>query len=386
MRPADNWRFPESRVKHLITLYFNQLIHGCRNVDCQNQNCASSVRFAHPGITPNQAAALAIELTINRADLCLPANSSSVSSTGMNNSQPPTGQEDGNTEDSNGESMMDTNEPSQGVCNAQTSTDDGSPSNHLVASSGASTTGPEETEDSFPPLMTPAEVTRLIMFLFDASENDDLNSSQLNEPTSGIITDEYSADHDNTLSSAFRGRNPLFSSPRASSSDSDALKSIKQSANQTSPTVSTSNTPLERESRKAGLSLNELQRAVDMGKKNGDWSCLIILLNSVFSSYEALSRSFLDSDPDFDTKYTNYTKTTDASSNASLCITSAKKLKHDNDGGIIQQCSVDDNTTTANNNNDGLTDHITKSTGDTSVEPTVNRCTSDPVPMEQDSK
>ncbi|KAH8876262.1 Ubiquitin-protein ligase E3A [Schistosoma japonicum] len=200
----------------------------------------------------------------------------------------------------------------------------------LAANSDVAISGPDD-DDSFRPLMTPAEVTRLIMFLFDASENDELNSSHLDEPTSAIITEDYSADHDNSLTSSFRNRNPLFGTSRESSSSSDTLKGLKTSTNQTNHTLSVS-ASVERECRKTGLSLAELQKAVETGKKNGEWSCLISLLNSVFSSYDALSSSFLDeSCVNIPTKqYTNDRKSTEIP-NLSLCSTSDNALKGQNE-------------------------------------------------------
>ncbi|KAK4471444.1 hypothetical protein MN116_004872 [Schistosoma mekongi] len=286
---------PESQVKNLITLYFNQLIHGCRNVTCQNRNCASSANFAHPGITPNQAAALAIELTVNRANLCLPTNTAS-SSTVMSN--PPDSHPEepkGNNGITDGGRPNEINETSS--CHSQGSSSSQATSGpslqELATNSDVAISGPDDDNDSFRPLMTPAEVTRLIMFLFDASENDELNSSHLDEPPSAIITEDYSTDHDNSLTSSFRSRNPLFGTSRESSSSSDTLKAFKASTNQTNHTTSVS-ASVERECRKTGLSLMELQKAVETGRKTGEWSCLISLLNSVFSSYDALSSSFLD--------------------------------------------------------------------------------------------
>ncbi|CAH8554467.1 unnamed protein product [Schistosoma rodhaini] len=201
---------PESQAKHLITIYFNQLIHGCRNVDCQNRNCASSANFVHSGITPNQAAALAIELTINRADLCL-STDAILSSSGMSNPSTSSSVEpEVNRDDNGGETSSEMNEASsylsQELPSLQTTSVPSS--QQLAATSDAITSGPDE--DSFHSLMTPAEVTRLIMFLFDASENDEINSSQLNEPASGVNTEDYAADNDNSLTSAFLSRSHLF--------------------------------------------------------------------------------------------------------------------------------------------------------------------------------
>ncbi|CAI2728173.1 unnamed protein product [Schistosoma spindalis] len=342
---------PESQAKHLITLYFNQLINGCRNVNCQNKNCASSANFAHPGITPNQAAALAIELTVNRADLCLSTNAI-LSSSGMSNPSTSRSVEpEVNSDDNGGETSNEINEASsylpQEPSNLQTTSIPSS--QQLVANSDAITSGPDE--DSFHSLMTPAEVTRLIMFLFDASENDEINSSQLNEPASGIITEDYSADHDNSLTSAFRSRNPLFGTSRPSSSSSDTLKALKGPTSQNNHTTPSLNTSIERESRKTGLSLTELQKAIEMARKNGEWSCLISLLNSVFSSYDALSSSFLHELCVVRSgKQSKKDKKTKDVSDSSLCSTSAKTLKDYNE--VIPPTV---------NNSDGSVDNVTES-------------------------
>ncbi|CAH8550309.1 unnamed protein product [Schistosoma bovis] len=342
--------FPESQAKHLITLYFNQLIHGCRNVDCQNRNCASSVNFAHSGITPNQAAALAIELTVNRADLCLSTNA--ILSSGMSNPstsrsvEPEINSDDKGGETSNGINEVSSYHPQEPSSLQTTSIPS---SQQLVANSDTITSGPDE--DSFHSLMTPAEVTRLIMFLFDASENDEISSSQLSEPASGIIAEDYSADHDNSLTSAFRSRNPLFGTSRPSSSSSDTLKTLKGPTSQNNHTTPSLNTSVERESRKTGLSLTELQKAIEMGRKNGEWSCLISLLNSVFSSYDALSSSFLHELCGVRSgKQSKKDKKTTDVSDSSLCCTSAKTLKDYNE--VIPPTV---------NNSDGSVDNIIES-------------------------
>ncbi|KAH9588134.1 Ribonucleases P/MRP protein subunit pop1, variant 2 [Schistosoma haematobium] len=199
--------------------------------------------------------------------------------------------------------------------------------------------------------MTPAEVTRLIMFLFDASENDEISSSQLSEPASGIIAEDYSADHDNSLTSAFRSRNPLFGTSRPSSSSSDTLKTLKGPTSQNNHTTPSLNTSVERESRKTGLSLTELQKAIEMGRKNGEWSCLISLLNSVFSSYDALSTSFLHELCGVRSgKQSKKDKKTTDVSDSSLCCTSAKTLKDYNE--VIPPTV---------NNSDGSVDNIIES-------------------------
>ncbi|XP_076249446.1 ubiquitin protein ligase E3A isoform X2 [Calliopsis andreniformis] len=55
-------------AKKLIERYFYQLTDGCGNPDCDNQNCASSGKVMN--LTPNQAAAQAIQLFSQEARLC----------------------------------------------------------------------------------------------------------------------------------------------------------------------------------------------------------------------------------------------------------------------------------------------------------------------------
>ncbi|XP_066585682.1 ubiquitin-protein ligase E3A [Prorops nasuta] len=55
-------------AKKLIELYFYQLTKGCGNPQCDNQNCASSGKITN--LTPNQAAAQAIQLFSQEARLC----------------------------------------------------------------------------------------------------------------------------------------------------------------------------------------------------------------------------------------------------------------------------------------------------------------------------
>ncbi|XP_053995543.1 ubiquitin-protein ligase E3A isoform X1 [Hylaeus anthracinus] len=55
-------------AKQLIERYFYQLTDGCGNPDCDNQNCASSGKVTN--LTPNQAAAQAIQLFSQEARLC----------------------------------------------------------------------------------------------------------------------------------------------------------------------------------------------------------------------------------------------------------------------------------------------------------------------------
>jgi Amino-terminal Zinc-binding domain of ubiquitin ligase E3A len=55
-------------AKKLIERYFYQLIDGCGNVKCNNKFCASSGHVEK--LTPNQAAARAIQLFSQDAKLC----------------------------------------------------------------------------------------------------------------------------------------------------------------------------------------------------------------------------------------------------------------------------------------------------------------------------
>lgn len=55
-------------AKELIEKYFYQLSDGCGNPNCTNKNCASSGELKD--LTPNQAAAKAIQLFSEEAPLC----------------------------------------------------------------------------------------------------------------------------------------------------------------------------------------------------------------------------------------------------------------------------------------------------------------------------
>lgn len=56
-------------AKKLIEQYFYQLSNGCGNPKCGNRNCASSGQVI--ALTPNQAAARAIQLYTQEAELCV---------------------------------------------------------------------------------------------------------------------------------------------------------------------------------------------------------------------------------------------------------------------------------------------------------------------------
>lgn len=55
-------------AKKLIERYFYQLSDGCGNTKCTNKNCASSGDVEK--LTPNQAAARALQLYSEEAELC----------------------------------------------------------------------------------------------------------------------------------------------------------------------------------------------------------------------------------------------------------------------------------------------------------------------------
>lgn len=65
-----------TNAKKLIERYFYQLSDGCGNPNCSNRNCASSGAIRH--LTPNQAAARAIQLFSEEAQLCEVRNSRKI--------------------------------------------------------------------------------------------------------------------------------------------------------------------------------------------------------------------------------------------------------------------------------------------------------------------
>lgn len=67
---AEDEAFKRLAAKQLIERYFYQLSDGCGNPKCMNRNCASST--AGLRLTPNQAAAKAIQLYTQEAKLCDP--------------------------------------------------------------------------------------------------------------------------------------------------------------------------------------------------------------------------------------------------------------------------------------------------------------------------
>lgn len=64
----DTEEMKRTHAKQLIERYFYQLSDGCGSANCTNQNCASS--GAVKSLTPNQAAARAIQLFSEDAQLC----------------------------------------------------------------------------------------------------------------------------------------------------------------------------------------------------------------------------------------------------------------------------------------------------------------------------
>lgn len=65
---SDSDEMKRAHAKKLIEKYFYQLSDGCGNPNCTNQNCASSGELE--SLTPNQAAARAIQLFSEEAPLC----------------------------------------------------------------------------------------------------------------------------------------------------------------------------------------------------------------------------------------------------------------------------------------------------------------------------
>lgn len=55
-------------MRKLIERYFYQLMEGCENKNCRNRHCKSSGQVA--ALTPNQAAAKALQLFFQGASLC----------------------------------------------------------------------------------------------------------------------------------------------------------------------------------------------------------------------------------------------------------------------------------------------------------------------------
>lgn len=65
---SDSDEMKRAHAKQLIEKYFYRLTDGCGNPNCTNRNCASS--GVVESLTPNQAAARAIQLFSEEAPLC----------------------------------------------------------------------------------------------------------------------------------------------------------------------------------------------------------------------------------------------------------------------------------------------------------------------------
>lgn len=65
---SDSEAMKRASAKKLIERYFYQLVDGCGNPKCNNKYCASSGKVEK--LTPNAAAARAIQLFTQEADLC----------------------------------------------------------------------------------------------------------------------------------------------------------------------------------------------------------------------------------------------------------------------------------------------------------------------------
>lgn len=73
-----------SYTKQMIERYFHQLSIGCGNANCSNINCASNIHFVH--LTPNQAAAQAIQLLSEGSPFCADINLLTTSNFSPSNS------------------------------------------------------------------------------------------------------------------------------------------------------------------------------------------------------------------------------------------------------------------------------------------------------------
>ncbi|VDP72084.1 unnamed protein product [Echinostoma caproni] len=178
---------PNSRVQQLIIRYFNQLRLGCSNPNCPNPNCASSPSFAHPNLNANQAAVLAMQLTADRAPLCYPPDNPTTATTTTTTSNPTTSTAEdcvmAGTEETD-QTLSRSTSPNDEVTVSTVPAPVSTPSSETsftssasarTVSLGASITAAEDSSHSS--LMTPREVTRLLMLLFDATDNDDVGSS-----------------------------------------------------------------------------------------------------------------------------------------------------------------------------------------------------------------
>lgn len=68
-RQSADEEIKKASVRKLIERYFYQLLEGCGNKNCENSNCKSSGLITQ--LTPNQAAAKALQLFAQDARLCI---------------------------------------------------------------------------------------------------------------------------------------------------------------------------------------------------------------------------------------------------------------------------------------------------------------------------
>ncbi|CAH8625144.1 unnamed protein product [Dicrocoelium dendriticum] len=293
------------RVERLITRYFNQLTRGCQDPQCPNPNCASSARFSHSGISANQAAALALQLTSRQAPLCYPSDSAVDLATDSMDTDDGLGTDhDSEFPHSNTRSTMS----EQITVGTSNSTAIGESLSNLLEAS-------ELSRGSF---MRPNEITRLLMLLFDVSDTDEATPVRQPENQSSGDTnvgnspqllplDNSRTEVTSSAGSGTRSTSSTFTSCLSASDEAngnaETLKNLWTSSNTNSTLaslVSSLHANQERESRTSGLTISELRDSISMGKSQGDWSHLIGLLSAVFSSYEALSASFVNETMDYE--------------------------------------------------------------------------------------
>lgn len=65
--------------KNILLRYHHQVTHGCGNETCQNKHCAQNRTIS---VSNDEAAAIALQLFKQRADLCV--QESTLSSTNIN--------------------------------------------------------------------------------------------------------------------------------------------------------------------------------------------------------------------------------------------------------------------------------------------------------------
>ncbi|KAK2580164.1 hypothetical protein KPH14_012435 [Odynerus spinipes] len=252
-------------AKKLIERYFYQLTEGCGNPHCGNQNCASSGKITN--LTPNQAAAQAIQLFSQEARLC------------------------------------DGTQPSKV---ARTTLDAGTES--LAKSLPVKNVNPTCSDEG----TILAECRKAICFLLDSmcqqtcTTEDNVNSVEvINIPNSKVDTSKTktksfakSKEEISANRSSMGDTITLHSSTSNLTSNEDKLLNILKKHNIHIPKYSIK--PVEKQSRKYKkqrksepyLTEAKLLDIINKCKSEGSYSLLIHTLGEVFSSREALSRSF----------------------------------------------------------------------------------------------